>query len=127
MNTPARGFIALMSAVIISAVLLLLVSGSSLAGFSARTNAARYESKRESAGLADGCLSRAILSVGGDPRYRGGETIALGRGTCSIETLMEDRTGIRVRTTGIVRGARTTLEAVIRPSDLSIRSYTEIP
>lgn len=78
MNIHARGFIALMSALVISAVLLLVVTSSNLAGFYGRFNQLDSELKERSRATADACVSVALLAFaeGLDPS---GRTVTLNR------------------------------------------------
>lgn len=54
-NRP-RGFIALMSAVIISAILMVVVVAGSMSGFATRFNLLDGEAKEGSAALVDACV-----------------------------------------------------------------------
>lgn len=77
-----KGFIALISAIIISAVLIALVFSASTSGMYARFNALGSEYKRASLALADSCSNIALLRLAQDYNYAGGETVSsLG---CSI-------------------------------------------
>lgn len=62
-----RGFIALMSAVIISAVLLLVVISVGLTGFFSRSNVLDSELKSRSRAVAEACLEQALLLITNDP------------------------------------------------------------
>jgi hypothetical protein len=64
-----RGFIALMSAVIISVVLLLTVVTGALSGIFARSNVLDAELKSRSRAVADACLDQALLLITNDPGY----------------------------------------------------------
>jgi hypothetical protein len=58
-----HGFVALMSAVVISAILLGLMASVGLASFYARFDALGIENKRESAALAESCINVALLAL----------------------------------------------------------------
>lgn len=68
-GNPNRGFIALMSAVIISAVLLLVVISGGLTGFFSRSNVLDSELKSRSRGVAEACLEQALLLITNNPSY----------------------------------------------------------
>lgn len=70
---PHKGFIALMSAVIISAVLLLIVVSGSLTGFFARSNVFDAELKNRSRAVADACLDQALLLITNNADYADSE------------------------------------------------------
>ena len=59
----ARGFVALMSILIISAILLTLVYTLNASSFFARLDALGAENKRTSLGLAEACVNSAMLKV----------------------------------------------------------------
>ena len=63
------GFIALVSAVIISIVLLTLVVGVGERGFFSRFNILNSELKAMSSGLAEACVETAILFLAQDPNH----------------------------------------------------------
>lgn len=79
-----RGFVALMSVIIISAVLLVLVFTLHIASFFSRFDALDTENKRISLGLAESCVSAVSLKIARDPHYvpaPSGDCISVG-GTC---------------------------------------------
>lgn len=80
------GYIALISAIIISVILMLIVLGTGLTGFSGRFNILDSEWKERSTALAEGCLDTARLKLAVDPSYTvtTPETITIGSGTCQI-------------------------------------------
>lgn len=78
------GFIALMSAIIISAILLIVATTGSLTGFYTRSNILDSESKDRSAALADACMDTVLLRLSYDATYGGGEIIPLGSDSCEI-------------------------------------------
>jgi hypothetical protein len=64
-----QGFVALISAVIISAVLMLMVLAGALSGIFARSNVLDAELKSRSRAVADACLDQALLLVTNNPGY----------------------------------------------------------
>ncbi len=64
-----QGFIALVSAVIISVVLLTLVVGTGGRGFSSRFNILNSELKAMGSGLAEACVETARLKLAENPGY----------------------------------------------------------
>ncbi|OGG62936.1 hypothetical protein A3I46_03020 [Candidatus Kaiserbacteria bacterium RIFCSPLOWO2_02_FULL_54_13] len=84
MRTYQRGFIALMSAIIISAVLLITIVSGGFTGWNSRFSVFDSESKDRSAALADACLDTVLLRLAYDATYEGGETILLGDDSCEI-------------------------------------------
>lgn len=58
-----RGFVALMSAIIVSAILIGLMASGGLAGFYARFDALGTENKREALALGESCINAALLAL----------------------------------------------------------------
>lgn len=75
-----------MSAILISAVLLIIVASGSLAGWYSRFNILDSESKDRSAALADACMDTVLLRLSYDATYGGGETVPLDSDNCEILT-----------------------------------------
>ena len=62
-QNPQRGFIALISTVIISAILIALMASVGMASFYARSDALGAENKREAQALAESCVNIALLAL----------------------------------------------------------------
>jgi hypothetical protein len=77
-----KGFIALISALIISLVLLLIASGGSISGFYTRVNSLSSEYKEQSQALADACVSHTLLALALDAAYAGSATTTVGDAAC---------------------------------------------
>jgi hypothetical protein len=83
-HTPQRGFVALISVLIIGAILLLLVFTLGVSSFLGRIDALTYENKEVSRALAEACVNRAFAELAGDSGYEppsGGQCIEIG-GEC---------------------------------------------
>ena len=82
-----KGYIALISAIITSLVLLGLSAELSSSSFALRFSSLDSEYKRESLGLAESCANIALLKLAQDPAYVpavGGENVSVGGGSCTI-------------------------------------------
>lgn len=121
-----RGFIALMSAIIISAVLLLVVTTSSFTGFYTRLNVLDTELKARSFAAADACASVALFELA--------QNLNPSDVVLSLNNLDECRVGavtgtaqktFRVQATSS-NSAVTNLQIVVDTSDFSIVSWQEI-
>src|SRR5665647_220935 len=66
---PNEGFIALMSTVILAAVLMVIVITASFSGFFARFDALASENKRISLGLSESCTNIALLKIAQNYNY----------------------------------------------------------
>lgn len=129
-----KGFIALTSALIICAVMLLIATGGSLAGFYTRMNALNDEYKERSFSLAEACANQTLLKLLSTPTYGGSATTTVSgttSGQCftgpvsQVGTAPNDTYQFRVR--GIYGNVYTSISVVAKVSDLSITSYTEEP
>lgn len=87
MKQTPRGFVALMSVIIISVILLLYVFGLGALSFFARFDSLDSENKRISLGLAESCVSAALLKIAQDSTYApaaSGDSVTVSGGTCKI-------------------------------------------
>jgi hypothetical protein len=81
----SSGFVALMSAIVISVVLLIIAVTGSFTGFFGRADVLDAESKTRSIALADACVDSLMLNLSYDATYGGGDTVTLGSDTCEIK------------------------------------------
>ena len=124
-----RGFVALMSVIIIGATLLVVVIGASLTGFYSRYNVLDFELKERSASAAEACANQALLELANDATYAGGTTLSLNSlDTCRVGPVAlvdPGQKSIRIQATS--SDAVTDLFVVVNTSDLSIASWREVP
>ena len=129
------GYIALISAIIISLILMGLTFAASSSGYTSRFNVADSGYKRMSLGLAESCVNIVLLHVAEDYRYTLAPTEALvliGSEHCLIKSLtygpeVAGEKHARILTQASYHGAWTNLEVVaavlnpaIQPTHLSI-------
>ena len=121
-----RGFIALMSAIIISAVLLIIVTTSSFTGFFGRTNILDAELKARSAAAAEACINSQILAIASNlvlcPTITDIDLNTIDH--CTIKFLT--CSPIEIKAQGTANGAYTNLDVLVDPADFSITSWKEI-
>lgn len=125
-----RGFVALMSVVIIGAILLVFVVTLGVTSFFARRDALTYENKAVSRALAEGCVNAALVRAAADPSYTGGECIAEG-GVCGGADPQKvcricSVSGTTIRARARYNGSYTNLEVTYTPS-FGIASWEERP
>ena len=126
-KSRSRGFIALMSAIIIATILLLVATTGGLTGIFARGNALDAELKARSVGAADACVDLALLALANDPSYTGPDTYALNSlDTCTIGPVTSGAGQATFRVHATSRAAVTNLEVVVDTTDLSGSSWLEI-
>lgn len=79
-----RGYIALVSVLIISAVVLLIALGISQFGIGQSTMALQKNQALESYYLAQSCAEEALMKLKEDLGYRGNETLNINGNSCAI-------------------------------------------
>lgn len=131
-NTQPRGFIALLSALIISTVLLLIATGGSLSGFYTRMNSLGNEYKERSFALAEACVQHTLLALLYDPLYAGDATTTLsGSEACYTGSISKTGTAPQdtytFKTRAYLGNSYTILSVVAKTSDVSLQSETEVP
>ncbi|MES2007153.1 MAG: hypothetical protein V4436_03520 [Patescibacteria group bacterium] len=120
-----RGFIALMSSLIISTILLVVVVAGSVSGFTTRFNMLDAEAKQQSAALADGCVDLLLFQLGEDSGYAGSPPISrpMGGGTCTVNA--SGVAGV-FAVQGVYQHSYTNLEVVVDTGTLDITSWQEV-
>jgi len=131
MINQQSGFIALISAIIISVLLLIIAVTIGMTGIFGRFNILDSESKERSSALAEACADMAILKLSGNKDYvlidPDDHNIPVGSDTCDIYALSTPRTfPITIQTRGVINKSYTNLIVVI-DSDFTIVSWKEVP
>jgi len=122
-----RGFIALMSAVIISAVLLLVVASAGLISINSRSNILDSELKERSEASADACADEALYSLAQDPAYAGGIITLNSLDKCRIGKITNVGANIQFEVQATSSDSSVTnLQIVADSGDLSVISWQEI-
>lgn len=124
-----RGFIALMSAILISSTLLVVAAAGSLTGFYTRANIGGSELKEQSFAAADACADQALLGLANDPQYGGGEVRVLdAHSACSVGVVETTPTQkiftIQATSSGV---AVTNLRIIYSISTNMVVSWLEVP
>ena len=121
-----KGFVALISAIIISVILLLIVTNLSLTGFYNRFNILDSELRERSVALAEACVDTAILKLTINSAYSPiNETVSVGVDDCIIESV----TGSPTKTILVKADYKdyiTKLKVDINSTDMTIISWDEI-
>ena len=120
------GYVALISAIIISAVLLTALAAASLLGFTGRFNILNSEFKEQSAALAEACLDFAALKLTEDSGYTGREVVVVGSDACEIRSIEDVGAAKKVQTQAVFQKSYTNLEALVDPLNGDIISWREI-
>jgi len=114
-----RGFIALMSAIVISVLLLAITLSLGFSGFFTRFNILDSESKERSSALAEACGDTAILNLAQGLTTLG--SVVVGAGSCNIISFTPN-----IKTQACVNKAVTNLEITV-DSSFNILSWQEVP
>jgi hypothetical protein len=83
-----KGFVALLSVIIISSLLLALLFVTNLSSFYARFDALDVENKKVSRSLVESCANAALLNIAQNYNYLGNETVSVEGNVCSIDPII---------------------------------------
>jgi len=83
------GFVALISAILISVSLLILTVAVSFEGYHSRFSILESQQKEASTYLAEACINTAILKIAQNIHYAGNETIPVGGESCKIVSAVQ--------------------------------------
>jgi hypothetical protein len=121
-----KGFIALISVIIVSAILMLVATTLSLGGFFTRFNVFNSEIKDRSNALAEACVDEAFIQTAKNPSYSGGDTLTFTDGDCQISTFTPS-TVITFKTKGRFQNSHTNFLISYNTASHSVISWEEIP
>lgn len=126
-TTYHRGFIALISTIIIAAVLLVLMVSTATTTFKSRFAVLDAELKEVSRGLAEACVETAILKYAQDDTYPMSgtfpDTVPVGSRECVIKEV--DTNGV-IKAQGEINNIYTNLLVDFDTNDFSIESWEEV-
>ena len=129
-NFMSKGFIALMTTLIISFILLSGVLTINFESFQVLMNVWQRHSKELSFSLAQSCVDQAIVRVLQNPSYQTlntGELIKIKNFSCLIkEVLREEDEMFLIKSEAEVYKTFTSLEVVFDARNLEIVSFTEV-
>lgn len=131
-----RGFIALMSTIIIAAILLAMMGSTSFASFYARSDAQAGENKRSALAFAESCVNIALLALAKstnpenyDPNGQSFDVGADSNGAtqmCSIMNVAYSGTDVTINTYASVNDSFSTVSATATlPPSIKIISWKE--
>ncbi|MBI3459075.1 hypothetical protein HY061_02330 [Candidatus Azambacteria bacterium] len=126
MNRNNSGYIAIISTIIISLLLMGIIFAVNSSSFLTRSNLLNSEFKEQSFALAEACVDSALLKLAQNASYSGNENVLIGNDQCSIlpmETLSSQKI---IKTKAILKKAITNLKITVNSSNLSIISWEEV-
>lgn len=122
------GFIALVSVLLISVVLLLMVTTLSLSGFIGRFSILNSELKKVSASLAEACANTAVLKLAENWNYTGNETIVVNGNACAVFPVAAAGADPQIlKTQAVYRKSYTNLVITVHKTPFAIVSWQEVP
>jgi hypothetical protein len=131
MKKQPKGFIALMSVIIIMAILMLIVASTSLTGFFSRFNILDSELKERSSAIASACVDEALLQLANDSSWGGNATTTLPGGEQCYVGLVQNNVPAAgqktLKTRAFYSNFYTNLKVTIDSASLSVLSWQELP
>lgn len=121
-SNQQRGFMALISTIIISVILLSMAVSLNLTNFYTQSNMLDAEFKEISFNLAESCTQIALLKLIKNPSYHpDNEVASINGNTCTIISI---NTGI-IETSADYKNYSTNLRATINPNTMQTKSLEE--
>lgn len=121
-----NGYIAIISAIVISILIMGFVFAVSFSGFFNRFNILDSSLKEIANGLAEACAETALLKLAENSNYGGNENIAIGNEQCSILPLETAGNQKIIKTKAIIQKAVANFKIIVNAADLSIISWEEL-
>lgn len=127
-TTKVRGYVALVSVLIVSTIGVVVVTGVLLLGLSTSRTSFTTQQSFQAKALTDACVEEALQQIKDSIPFAGNGTLTLGQGSCVYTVTnngAQNRSVVSVGTVGaVVRRVRVTLDK-ISPS-INITSWQEV-
>ncbi len=124
-----RGFISLISVIVVSFVLIIAVVTLGMRGITGRFYLLDVERKQISQALAESCVTIGILKIAVDPDYSASNVTAqVGSDTCTIVSVTPNTpvsTQATIVARGVKDGATTNLKVVVDEASATAVSWLE--
>ncbi len=121
-----KGFIALISSIVMSAILLLITTTLSLSSFFTRFAILESEYKERSSALAEACVDSALVKIAIDNTYSpSNEIVRVGSDSCLIKRVTTVGTQKTIVTQGNYQESYTNLSVTIQTSNLQVILWLE--
>jgi len=127
-----KGFVALMSAIIISVILLLIITNLSLTAFYSRSDVLDSELKDRSSALAEACVDTAILKLVNNSNYSPvNECVPVGdicpntNPNANICTIVSVDSGNHIKTQAKFNNSYTNFRIVVDANTFAVQSWEE--
>jgi len=127
-DTTTSGFIALISILIVSAVLLATTLGLAQFGLANRFFIMHLEQKAASEKLAEGCVQMARIKVYNDPSYTvSSRDIDIADKTCTIHSITNSGSASTIKVRAMEGESISNLCVVVNNTNGSFTSWKEVP
>lgn len=120
------GYIALVSALIITAVIVLIVAAVGQLAFFGRAAISDVHFKEKSRALAGACANTALLKLADNANYVGNETIAVASDTCRIFAITSSSTGRIIDAQGVFQRSYTNFRITVTSGAVDIVRWEEL-
>lgn len=121
-----RGYIALLTVILVSVTLLLFVASESKTGALIRFFVLQEEAKANTTLYAESCADQAILELKTNPSFAGAATMTFQGGSCYTAPISRTQTPIDLRVQGIAGTSYTILDVSLSASFARLSTH-EIP
>lgn len=125
-NKHANGYIAIVSAVIITIVILTIVVSFSSSNFLGRFDSGFFEVKDSTRAIAEGCIEKALLELSNDEAYTGNESVSVASSTCTIRPILSGAGTKTIQTSATISDKTTNLELVVDEATFEAISFEEV-
>lgn len=120
------GYIGVLSALIISAVIVVIITAIGQVSFLNRIAVSDVHLKGKSRALAEACVDTALLKLVSNSSYAGNETINVASDTCKIISVVSSSTGRIISAQGKFLGAVTDIRATVANNTVSVLGWEEV-
>ncbi len=128
-NNKNGGYIALMTSIFISTILLIVIVKQNSLGWDTSFNILMSESKQQSKILAHNCLEIAVASILNNTYEISSKEYLTGE--CTNFPILDNNPSsglVKIFTTAVVKNSHTNIEAIVdKNNKMKIISYKEIP
>lgn len=123
-----KGFIALVSAIVMSAILLIITITLSLSNFFSRFTILESEYKERSLALAEACVDSALVKIALDNSYSpSNELVSVGKSSCTIKKIITNGSQKTIITQANYEQAYSNLRVTVQTSNFKVISWLETP
>ncbi len=130
LRAPHKGFIALVSTMVVGMVLLGLSAEESLSGWYARYNVITAQNKEQANALAEGCADQALAALVANPHFdpvASPPTPAVNGGTCHVDVDTTNLPFVGIKSQGEMQGSYANLAMTINLNDVHVGNTVITP